>query len=376
MMRVLICGADGYIGWPLTLQRLSKGDSLVTIDDLSRRSLAESLTPISPYVIRQRELKALNVQAFSCSLLSSSFSLLQEVFALNTFDAIVHLAEQPSAPYSMQGLHQATLTQNRNIDSTLILLHLMKTYCPDAHLVKIGTMGEYGTPNAPISEGDISVDFKERSMTAMFPRDPGSWYHLSKVFGTYNIRFACKVWGLRATDIMQGVLYGVRTPEITHESLINRFDYDQCFGTVINRFCVQAINEFPITPYGLGGQKRGFLELQDALQCLDIVMKNPPEAGEHRVINQFHEVHSINDLAQIVKQEAHSLGMHTTVENIQNPRVEQEDHDYDPEHSWLLDHGFKASCSLEKGVRKLLEDITPYTSLTNLSALKPDIYWR
>jgi len=199
-------------------------------------------------------------------------------------DAIVHLGEMPSAPYSMMDLDHCVFTTTNNLVSTLNILHAMKETCPNAHLLKLGTMGEYGTPNVDIPEGFFTIEYRGRRETLPFPRQAGSWYHQTKVHDSNNVMFACRVWGLRSTDIMQGVVFGTRTDEMGDDvRLRTRFDFDQCFGTALNRFCAQAVVGVPLSLYGRGRQRRGFLPLRDSMQCLTIALENPPIDGEYRV---------------------------------------------------------------------------------------------
>jgi len=210
-----------------------------------------------------------------------------------------------------------------------------------------------------------------------FPKQPGSFYHATKVHDSTNIQFACKTWNLKSTDIMQGVVYGTKIPEMENdERLHTRFDYDQCFGTVINRFCSQAIAREPITLYGTGGQKRGFLPLKDSMQCLNLAIDNPPEEGEYRVLNQFEEVYTLKDLAYMVWSKAQELGYSTEIINIPNPRTEVENHYYKPDHQKLFDLGYEPTTDMEREIEGMLKDLEPYRSNINPKVIMPDIKWR
>src|SRR5687768_13957175 len=236
-------------------------------------------------------------------------------------EAIVHYAEQPSAPYSMKSRETAVETQYSNVIGTLNLLFAIRDQVPDAHLVKLGTMGEYGTPNIDIEEGFIEIEHKGRKDTLPFPKLPGSMYHLSKVHDSHNIHFACRIWGLASTDLNQGVVYGIKTDETEFdERLCTRFDYDEVLGTALNRFCVQAVIGYPLSVYGKGGQTRGFLNIIDTLQCVRLAVENPADKGEFRVFNQFTEQWSVRDLAELVHRVAGSLGINVTVDSVPDPR--------------------------------------------------------
>ena len=214
-------------------------------------------------------------------------------------ESIVHFGEQRSAPFSMIDRERAVLTQVNNVVGTLNLLYAMRDDFPECHLVKLGTMGEYGTPNIDIEEGYITIEHNGRTDTLPYPKQPGSFYHLSKVHDSHNIHFACRIWGLRATDLNQGVVYGVRTQETAmDEVLINRLDYDGVFGTALNRFCIQAAIGHPLTVYGKGGQTRGFLDIRDTVRCIELAVNNPAASGEFRVFNQFTEQFSVGELAE------------------------------------------------------------------------------
>src|SRR5207302_9459050 len=192
------------------------------------------------------------------------------------------------------GRGRAVQTQRNNVLGTLNVLHALTKYVPEAQLVKLGTMGEYGTPNIDIEEGWLDVELNGRSDRLPFPKMPGSFYHLSKVHDSHNIHFACRVWGLAATDLNQGVVYGIATDETElHPELRTSFHYDAVFGTALNRFCAQAVAGVPLTVYGAGGQKRGFLNIRDTLECVRLAAENPAERGEVRVFNQFTEVFSV-----------------------------------------------------------------------------------
>jgi UDP-sulfoquinovose synthase len=288
-------GIDGYLGWSLAIHLSSRGYEVSGCDNLLRRKLVSgeksiSATPIRSWPTRYSILKRLNKGNRSRfkKMNVKNYYLLKELIKETKPDTIVHLAQMPSAPYSMKGIEEAVFTYSNNLISNLNLIFLMRDVCPDVHLVKLGTMGEYGTPNMQISEGDFEISYRRRKDKLPFPRQPGSLYHCTKVHDSTNIRMACKFWGLKVTDIMQGVVFGVTIPEMNDDpDLLTRFDFDECFGTAINRFCAQAVAGLPITPYGKGGQNRGFLPLRDSMQCLNLVIDKPAEEGEHRVINQF-----------------------------------------------------------------------------------------
>ena len=306
-MRICVLGGDGYCGWATALYLSSKGHTVSIVDNYARRQWdhelgVQTLTPIQPLADRLRawhDLTGRRIELFVGDVTDHDF--LASTIESFRPESVVHFAEQRAAPYSMIDRKHAVFTQVNNVVGTLNLLFAIRELAPDCHLVKLGTMGEYGTPNIDIEEGYIKIEHNGRSDVLPFPKQPGSFYHLSKVHDSHNIMFACRIWGIRATDLNQGVVYGTVTDEVRmDEALINRFDYDEVFGTVLNRFCVQAAVGHPLTVYGTGGQTRGFLDIRDTVRCIEIACLNPAARGECRVFNQFTEQFSVLQLAQMV----------------------------------------------------------------------------
>jgi UDP-sulfoquinovose synthase len=365
-MKVLVTGVDGYSGWPLALRLLAEGHEVVGVDNfVTRRRVREvgswSATPIPPFPRRLEAVRA----AFGRPLTFyrgdlGNYRFVDEVLARERPDAIVHLAEQRSAPYSMIDVHHAVATQVQNLTGTLHLLYAIRDRCPEAHLVKMGTMGEYGTPNVEIPEGFFEIEYRGRRDTLPFPRNAGSWYHWSKVFDSGDVMYATRIWNLRSTDVMQGVIYGIRTPEITQDALLTRFDFDETWGTALNRFIVQAILGLPITPYGKGGQTRGFIALEDSMQSLLLALRHPARPGEYRVFNQFDAAYSVNQLAETVAGIAREFGRTPTIEHPPDPRVEAEEHFYQPEHDHLTALGYRRSRELGEVIREIFRDLTRF----------------
>jgi UDP-sulfoquinovose synthase len=383
-MRVFIAGVDGYLGWPLALALAERGHEVAGIDAYLRRDWVAEIGSQSATPIRRmtERLHAFH-DRFGESLDFRRGDLRDYHLVLNMLrsfepEALVHLGEQPSAPYSMIDVQHAVFTQINNIETTLNILFAMREACPQAHLVKLGTMGEYGTPNLDIPEGFFTIEYRGRTDTLPFPRQAGSWYHQSKVHDSNNVAMACRIWGLRSTDIMQGVVYGTRIDAMgDDERLMTRFDFDQCFGTAINRFCAQAAIGQPLTPYGTGGQRRGFLPLRDSIQCLQLAIEHPPAVGEYRVFNQFEETYGVFDLAEKVKKVGDQLGLGVEIRPTQNPRIEKEEHYYRPDHTHLLRLGYRPTRDMEGEIKVVLGDLIRYRDriAARKRALVPDIHW-
>jgi len=292
-------------------------------------------------------------------------------------DAVVHFAEQRAAPYSMIDRKHAVFTQVNNVVGTLNLLFALREFRPDCHLVKLGTMGEYGTPNIDIEEGYIAIEHNGRKDVLPFPKQPGSFYHLSKVHDSHNIMFACKIWGLRATDLNQGVVYGTMTDEVSlDETLINRFDYDEIFGTVLNRFCAQAAVGHPLTVYGKGGQTRGYLDIRDTVRCVEIACLHPAGPGECRVYNQFTEQFSVLELARLVQAAGKKLNLNVEIDHLPDPRVEAEEHYYNARHSKLVELGLKPHLLSDSLIDSLLNIAIRYQNRIDSSLFMPKVNWR
>ncbi|MGH7776528.1 MAG: NAD-dependent epimerase/dehydratase family protein [Candidatus Dormibacterales bacterium] len=345
---VVVLGADGYLGWPTSLHLSAQGHDVVAVDSLVRRRWdrqggTASLVPVRSMptrVRRWRQLSGREIEWRRLDLLDAGG--LAALLAETRPDAIVHFAEQRSAPFSMVDRYHAVMTQHNNVVGTLNLLFAMRDHAPACHLIKLGTMGEYGTPNIAIEEGFITITHEGRTDRLPFPKTPGSYYHLSKVHDSHNIQFACRIWGLRSTDLNQGVVYGSATDETGDDPVLaTRFDYDAVWGTVLNRFCCQAALGIPLTVYGEGGQTRGLLDIRDTVACIRLTLDNPPPAGEYRVFNQFTEQFSVLQLAQRVKAARADHGMETEIAHVRNPRVEQEQHFYEAKHQALLDLGLE-----------------------------------
>jgi UDP-sulfoquinovose synthase len=382
IVRVLVLGGDGYLGWPTAMSLAAAGHDVGVVDNFARRNMAtelgsNSLLPIRPLQERLRawaETTETNIRAWVGDLTDAAF--LETVVGAFAPEAIVHYGEQPSAPYSMIDRRHAVETQRNNVVGTLNVLFAMRDLAPECHLVKLGTMGEYGTPNIDIEEGFLEVHHKGRSDTLPFPKLPGSIYHLSKVHDSHNIHFVCRVWGLRATDLNQGVVYGIRTAETDlDERLCTRFDYDEVLGTVLNRFCVQAVVGYPLTVYGRGGQTRGFLNIVDTLQCVRLALETPARAGEFRVFNQFTEQFSVNSLAEKVAAVGAALGLHVVVERIVDPRVEAEEHYYNAAHTKLVELGLEAHPLTDEVVAHLLEVIARHKDRVLIEPIAPKTLW-
>lgn len=381
-MKVLIAGIDGYLGWPLALELLRRNHTVAGVDCYLRRDMvaevgSKSAIPILEMPQRVEALKKKGASiTFKCVDVCN-YDAVRDIFNRFCPDAVVHLAEIPSAPYSMIDVAHCTKTQVNNIVGTLNILHAIRDVSPNTHLLKLGTMGEYGTPNLDIPEGFFEIEWKGRTDILPFPRQAGSWYHQSKVHDSHNILMACRLWGLKSTDVMQGVVYGTRTDAMEGDECATRFDFDQCFGTSINRFCIQAILRMPITPYGHGGQVRGFLPLRDSIGCMVLSLENPPEKGEYRVLNQFEDVYTIASLATRVKNVANSFGLDAIVEPIENPRHEVENHYYNPARNKLLEMGYKPSRAMDTDIKLMLSDLLRHEDrIKELSAVVlPDIRW-
>jgi UDP-sulfoquinovose synthase len=382
-MKIMVLGGDGYCGWATALYLSSREHSVAIVDNFIRRQWdfelgAQTLTPILPMSDRLRswsQLTGRTIDVFVGDVTDYDF-LLSAIKSVEP-DAIIHFAEQRSAPYSMIDRKHAVFTQVNNVVGTLNVLFAMREAQPECHLVKLGTMGEYGTPNIDIEEGYIRIEHNGRSDVVPYPKQPGSFYHLSKVHDSGNIMFACKIWGLRATELNQGVVYGTVTEETAmSESLINRFDYDDVFGTVLNRFCTQAAIGEPLTVYGKGGQTRGFLDIRDTVRCIELACLNPAERGECRVYNQFTEQFSVLDLALRVQTAGRHLGLEVEIDHLPDPRVEAESHYYNAKHSRLIDLGLQPHFLSDSLLDSLMNIALQYRDRVDPALFLPQVNWR
>ena len=383
-MRVLILGGDGYLGWPTAMRFSSLGHDVHVVDNYLRRSAhreagTDSLTPIPAdlpgRVEAWQEVTGRTIGVTEGDL--GEWETVEAVFRGFQPEAVVHYGEMPSAPYSMKDRRHAVFTQTNNVVGTLNVLWAMRDLAPDAHLVKLGTMGEYGTPNIDIEEGYLQIVHNGRTDYLPFPKLPGSMYHLSKVHDSHNIHFACRVWGLRATDLNQGVVYGIQTDETRlDDRLLTRFDYDDVFGTALNRFCLQAVIGHPLTVYGTGGQTRGYLNIVDTLRCVELAVEHPADPGEFRVFNQFTESFSILDLAELVQKAGAEVGLDVAIGALDNPRVESEEHYYNPAHTKLLDLGLRPHLLSAELVESMFSVIDRFKDRVIVDHILPRDRWR
>jgi len=382
-MRILILGGDGYLGWPTAMHLARRGHTVGVLDNFAKRrwELELGVEPLIPIrtlherVRAFREVTGVEIELQVGDL--QDYPTVARVLQEFRPDAVVHYGEQPSAPYSMIDYAHAVYTQVNNVAGTLNVLFALRDHVRDCHLVKLGTMGEYGTPNINIEEGFIDIEHNGRRDVLPFPKQAGSFYHLSKVHDSHNIMFACRVWGLRSTDLNQGVVYGIDIEETQlDERLATSFHYDEVFGTVLNRFCVQAVCGIPLTPYGKGNQKRGFLNINDTIQCVELALLHPPTSGEYRVFNQFTEIFSVQELAELVEKQGQKLGMDVQISPVSNPRVEAEDHYYNPIHTKLIDLGLKPRYLSDELLESMLAAIARFRNRIRREIIRPKVRWR
>ncbi|HWC81978.1 MAG TPA: NAD-dependent epimerase/dehydratase family protein [Pseudonocardiaceae bacterium] len=379
-MRVLVLGGDGYLGWPTALHLSEAGHEVAVLDNFARRQYdhemgVRSLVPIEPLQVRLdawEEVSGKRIASYVGDLCDADF-----VFStLRDFrpESVVHFGEQRSAPYSMIDRKHAVYTQHNNVVGTLNLLFAIAELNPDIHLVKLGTMGEYGTPNIDIEEGWLEVEHKGRKDRMLYPKKPGSFYHLSKVHDSHNMEFTCRIWGLRATDLNQGVVYGQQTDQTARDPrLATRFDYDAIFGTVLNRFVIQAVMGHPLTVYGAGGQTRGMIDIRDTAECIRLAVENPAERGEFRVFNQITEWMSV---AEIAKTVANLSPKPVEVEQVENPRVEEASHHYNVVHTGLPELGLKPHLLSDTLIQSLFGIAEQHVDRVDLHAMRPTVEWR
>ena len=382
-MRVLILGGDGYLGWPTAMSFAAKGHRVYVIDNYLRRTVAqqtqsEALMPNPNLNDRAAIFRSVSdldiqVQIGDCT----DYRTVEKIFREFQPETVVHYAEQPSAPYSMISYDHAHLTLNNNLNATFNLIWAVMEHAPDCHIIKLGTMGEYGTPNIDIEEGWLEIEHKGRKDKFLFPRAAGSLYHTTKVLDTDLLWFYVRTFGIRVTDLMQGPVYGLSTDESDMDNrLLPNFHYDDIFGTVVNRFLVQAVAGVPLTVYGKGGQVRGYLNLRDTLQCVELAMTKPAQKGELRILNQFTETFSVNQLAEKVQQVGNQMKLNVAIKAIDNPRKEKEDHYYNPAHSGLLDLGLQPNYMTDDVVAGMLEKILPYQERIDTQKILPRVRWK
>ncbi|EHK80084.1 NAD-dependent epimerase/dehydratase family protein [Saccharomonospora azurea] len=378
-MRVLVLGGDGYLGWPTALHLSDCGHDVAVVDNYARRKYDEelgsqSLVPIEDLdtrVAAWKEVSGKEIPAYIGDLLDADF--LYQVVREYAPDAIIHFAEQRAAPYSMIDREHAVYTQHNNVIGNLNVMYAIAEINPEIHLVKLGTMGEYGTPNIDIEEGWIEIEHNGRQDRVLYPKKPGSFYHLTKVHDSHNIEFGCRIWGMRATDLNQGVVYGQQTDQTARDPrLATRFDYDAVFGTVLNRFIIQAALGQPLTVYGKGGQTRGMLDIRDTVECLRLAVENPAERGEFRVFNQMTESFSVKQVAELV---AETYPGSVEIDYLENPRWELEEHYYNVKHTGLVDLGLKPHLLSDTLLESLFPIVEQNKHRVNLENLMPKVKW-
>lgn len=382
-MRVLILGGDGYLGWPTAMDMAAKGHEVCVMDNYMRRNIARETCsePLMPNpnlhdrvdIFQALTGKCIQVVIGNCA----DYRQLSKVFQEFQPETVIHYAEQPSAPYSMRGFNEAQLTLKNNLGTTFNLIWAVMEHAPDCHIIKLGTMGEYGTPNIDIEEGWLDIEHNGRRDKFLFPRQAGSLYHTTKVLDTDLIWFYVRTHNLRVTDLMQGPVYGLHTAEtVADERLLPNFHYDDIFGTVVNRFLVQAVAGVPLTVYGKGGQTRGYLNLKDTLQCVNLAMNNPVKPGELRILNQFTEQFTVNQLAEKVQRAGNAMGLNVRVNSIDNPRKELEEHYYNAKHSGLLELGLKPHLMTDEVVAQMLESVMRYKNSIDHKKIEPRVRWK
>ncbi|CAN0447162.1 unnamed protein product [Discosporangium mesarthrocarpum] len=382
-MRIIILGGDGYLGWPTSMDMAADGHEVWSVDNYMRRNIAqetqsEALLP-TPNLHERADIfeaatgKKINVVIGDCT----DFRMMSELFEKVQPEVVIHYAEQPSAPYSMMGYDQARRTLDNNLQATFNTVWAVLEHAPDCHIIKLGTMGEYGTPNIDIEEGWIDIEHKGRKDKFLYPRAAGSLYHTTKVLDTDLLWFYVRTYGIRATDLMQGPVYGLHTDQTEiDERLMPNFHYDDIFGTVLNRFLVQAVAGVPLTVYGKGGQTRGYLNLKDTLQCVELAMNSPVDQGDLRILNQFTEQFSVNELAEKVTRVGNAAGLNVEMKNIDNPRKEREEHYYNPAHSGLTELGLKPHHLTDDVVVDMLETVKRYSNRIDTRKVMPRVNWK
>ncbi|MBU4447032.1 MAG: NAD-dependent epimerase/dehydratase family protein [Proteobacteria bacterium] len=381
-MRVLILGGDGYLGWPTAMYLSRRGYEVAVMDNYFRRQASTELNlePLFPIPnLHQRasvwhDISDQNIDVFIGDVCNYPFLL--QVFNQFQPDAVVHYAEQPSAPYSMMGHREAIFTITNNLVSTANLIHAVKEYNAECHIVKLGTMGVYGTPNIDIEEGYLEVEHKGRKHKFLYPKTPGSLYHLTKAQDSDLLYFYCRMWGIRVTDLNQGPVYGIVTEESQQdERLYSIFNYDDIFGTVLNRFLVQAVASVPLTVYGKGSQTRGYINIKDTMACVELALLHPAAAWEYQVFNQFVETLTVNDLALRVQKAGQELGFKVEIQEIPNPRLEAEEHYYNPTHTGLLSRGLSPHYLDNPTLCEMLELLSRYSSNIQIDLIFPRVRW-
>ena len=379
-MRILVLGGDGYLGWPTALHLSDCGHDVAVADNYARRGYdhemgVQSLVPIEPMQVRVdawREVSGKTIKSYCGDLVDGEFTV--EMIRDFRPDTIVHFAEQRAAPYSMIDRKHAVYTQHNNVVGNLNVLFAIQEVDPEIHLVKLGTMGEYGTPNIDIEEGWLEVTHNGRTDRMLYPKKPGSFSHLSKVHDSHNIEFACRIWGLRATDLNQGVVYGQETPQtVQAPRLATRFDYDAIFGTVLNRFVIQAVLGHPLTVYGTGGHTRGLIDIRDTVECIRLASENPADRGEFRVFNQMTESYSVGEIAKII---ANTFDGPVEIEYLDNPRVEQAEHYYNVKHTGLVELGLQPHLLSNTLIESLFGVAEQHKDRVDLAAMRPTVNWR
>jgi UDP-sulfoquinovose synthase len=381
-MRVLILGGDGYLGWPTAMHLSAYGHEVAVVDNYLRRRLCREqnvdfLFEVPDLTERTNLWQSVSGQRIAVHIGDlNKWDFVAEIFEKFSPQVVVHYAEQPAAPFSMLNRKAATLTLHNNLTVTANVIFAVREFCPDAHIVKLGTMGEYGTPNIDIEEGWIDIKHKGRQHRFLYPRQAGSLYHTTKIMDTDLLWFYVRTWGLKATDLMQGPVYGLFTDENkSDDRLLPFFNYDEIFGTVLNRFVVQAVAGYPLSVYGKGGQTRGYLNIKDTLNCIRLSVNNPAENGELRIFNQFTETFSVNDLAEKISEAGRHLGFNIKVEHIENPRLEAETHYYNPRHTGLLDLGLEPHFLTTEVLIEMMEFVRKHKTTIKQKQFYQNVKW-
>ncbi len=395
MAHIVILGGDGYLGWPTAMKFSNTGHDITVVDNYLRRNSCTELDvgmlyPVPTLIERAKiwheltgkEIKVAIGDLSEPEVMRGLFNGdIEYQWAINkTFsgipETIIHYAEQPSAPYSMFNYKLANLTLSNNLLVTNNLMFALRDYSRDTHMIKIGTMGEYGTPNIDIEEGWLDIEHKGRKQKFLYPRQAGSLYHTTKIMDTDLFWFGVRMWGLKATDLMQGPVYGIETKESLIDSRLNTiFNYDEIFGTIVNRFVTQAVIGYPLTVYGKGGQTRGYLNIKDTLQCVAASANTPTQKGELRIFNQIMETLSVNQIAEKTQRVGNEFGLDVKIKNIENPRNEAEEHYYNPVYQGLQNIGVEPHYLTDEVMAGLFETVMQYKALVRKEIIFRGVKW-